>query len=170
MFDEALTNCSKGLALHLKIDGYDHVNTAIAYHNLGTLYDEQNNIDMALSYYNECLQIQRKLLPSNHPEIAFTLMNIGNVHQKKKEYDLALIDYRAALSIQLLCIPNHENTAVAYYNIGALYYNGFHNYCEALINFEKASEIYQSALLLDHPNFLFIQNIIRKCKARIGND
>jgi tetratricopeptide (TPR) repeat protein len=159
MFDEALKNCSKGLALHLKIDGHDHVNTAIAYHNLGTLYDEQNNIDMALSYYNECLQIQRKLLPSNHPEIAFTLMNLGNVHQKNKEYDLVLIDYKAALSIRLLCIPNHENTAVVYYNIGSLYYNGFKNYFEALISCEKAFEIYKSALLLDHPNVLFIQQV-----------
>ncbi|CAF1105185.1 unnamed protein product, partial [Didymodactylos carnosus] len=106
-------------------------------------------------------------LPKNHPLIASVLNNIGNVYHEKKEYELAMANCKEALIIQLACIPNHVHTADTYNSIGVVYRDGFRNYSEALINFEKALNIEQLSLPESHPSILDTQQNTQSCKERV---
>ena len=51
---------------------------------------ELGKYDEALRYYNECLEIEKRILPSNHSSIADTLNNIGLVYKDQGNYESAI--------------------------------------------------------------------------------
>ena len=79
---------------------------------------ESKQFDEALSYYQEALQLYRKL--GDQAEIASTLITIGNVFQGLEHYDQALSSYQEALTISEQ-INNHVSQASALGGLGETY-------------------------------------------------
>jgi tetratricopeptide (TPR) repeat protein len=57
---------------------------------VGVKCEELGKYDEALRYYNECLEIEKRILPSNHSSIAMTLNNIGIVYKNQGKYESAI--------------------------------------------------------------------------------
>ena len=101
-----------------------HYSVASSYNNIGLVYANKNEYDLALQYYFKALQIYKELLGEKHTSVAKGYMNIGNVYAKKNEFDLALQYYFKSLQITKELL-GEKNTDVArtYMNIGNVYYD-----------------------------------------------
>ena len=100
---------------------------------------ELGKYDEALRYYEECLEIGKRILPSNHSSIADSLMgirlvyrnhssiadtlhNIGSVYDNQGKYEEALKYYNQSLEMKKKTLPsNHPSIAKTLNNIGLLY-------------------------------------------------
>ncbi|CAF1638517.1 unnamed protein product [Adineta ricciae] len=126
--------------------------TALYYHQLGYLKDDQGDYKMAIEYYEKALKIQETTLPSNHPSLATSYSNIALVYDKMGEYSKALSFFEKALEIEEKTLPsNHPDLAQSYNNIGLVYYN-MGEYSKALSFYEKALEIREKTLPSNHPD------------------
>ena len=90
-----------------------------AYHNLGILYDENDQYADALINYNKAIELQ--------PDSPHIYCALGNVQHKLTRYGDALFNYNKAIELQ------PEDGAITYYNLG--------NTLNELAHFEKLSEI-----------------------------
>ncbi|CAF1434047.1 unnamed protein product [Adineta steineri] len=130
----------------------DKSEKAIYYNQLGYVYSTLGDYGNAISYYEQGLKIQQKILPSDHPNLATTYNNIGSVHDNMAEYSNALSFHKKALEIQQKTLSsNHPDLAISYNNIGLVYLN-IGEYSKALSFYEKALEIEQKSLLSNHPS------------------
>ena len=100
---------------------------------------ESKQFDEALSYYEEALQLYRKL--GYQAEIASTLITIGNVFQGLEHYDQALFYYREAVAISEQ-INNHVSQAIALGGLGETYLS-LGDYQQAIDYLKKALTIQQ---------------------------
>jgi len=95
----------------LKNDGYapTTIPFAIIYNNIGDnlLLLEDNR---SLNYFNEGLNLFKKLLPPNHPYLSTCYLNIGNYHRTHQRYDSALYFYDIA--IEKLIRPGTDNNRI----------------------------------------------------------
>lgn len=88
----ALSTYREGLELAKRIDDQNHI--AMLLNNIGVIYDNVNDLDGALDYFNKALQINLSLKDKNLKEIYLNYMNISSIYEKKgdieKAIDLAL--------------------------------------------------------------------------------
>ena len=75
--DEALLFYQKSLDIKLKRLGEDHPDVATAYHNIGSIYDDQKKFKEAMSFYKKSLSIKLKKLGKNHIHLANTYYNMA---------------------------------------------------------------------------------------------
>ncbi|CAF0830815.1 unnamed protein product [Adineta steineri] len=128
----------------------DKSEKAIYYNQLGYVYSTLGDYGNAISYYEQGLKIQQKILPSHHPNLATTYNNIGSVHDNMAEYSNALSFHEKALEIEQKTLSsNHPDLATTYNNIGLVYLN-IGEYSKALSFYEKALEIEQKSLSSNH--------------------
>ena len=120
-YDEAI-KCFK---LCLKYDPY-HI---VSYFNIGSVYQDINQIDDAIVSYKKVLEID--------PNHFGALFNIGVIYNDVKVYNKAIHYYKKSLKI------NPQNVSV-YYNLGLIYYD--------LCEYNLAIKYYRSAINID-PNF-----------------
>ncbi len=64
------------------------------------MHGKRGEYEEALQKYNQCLEIQIKMLGPGSVEVADTLLNIGSVHYKRGEYEEALQKYNRCLEIR----------------------------------------------------------------------
>jgi len=89
----------------------------LIYRKGGIFYD-QGKYDLALSCFQQALEIQKALFGDRHPDVATSLNNIGFVYSKKGDYDLALKYYEQSLEIQkALFGDRHPDVASSLNNI-----------------------------------------------------
>ncbi|CAF4723124.1 unnamed protein product, partial [Rotaria sp. Silwood2] len=84
------------------------------------------------------------------------------------EYELALINYKEALKSLSISAPNQPAIIATYIGIGLAYSNGFRNYIDALVNLEKALNIYKTNSLPEEISS--IQNCIHEIEQRLENE
>ena len=72
--------------------GVKNKKVAVTYNNIGGVYEEQSNYELALEYYQKSLRIKEELLGGNHEELALSYNNIGSVYQARGE-DEESMDY-----------------------------------------------------------------------------
>ena len=70
--------------------GEIHIDVAKGYDNIGLVYVDNSEYDLALQYYFKALTISKELLGEKHTSVATGLSSIGLVYANKNEYDLAL--------------------------------------------------------------------------------
>ncbi|CAF3742890.1 unnamed protein product [Rotaria socialis] len=117
---------------------------------LGYLAWQKNELDLALTYYEQSLSNRTNRQSSR---VALTYRNIGLVLRDKGEHDKALEYYQDALAIDLGADPpNQEQIAYGYHQIGVIYQiQGLFN--EAQESYDRALEIRLKHLPSNHPHF-----------------
>jgi len=58
---------------------------AVRYHNIAKLYYKQNEFTQALKYYNEALDIYKKVLPPKHPSLCQIEEDIETLKKQMKK-------------------------------------------------------------------------------------
>jgi tetratricopeptide (TPR) repeat protein len=139
----------------------NHEDIPTVYHQIGNVYLQKNEFDMALDHYTKALDLRRQYLPSDHFQIAASLNNIGLVYEDKKDYDLALEYCKQALTIWDKTYPgDHLNKAKGMMNIGVVFRRK-KNYDNALEYLIKSLEMLKRVLPEQH-------HTIARCLCNIG--
>ncbi|CAF1025818.1 unnamed protein product [Adineta steineri] len=138
-----------------------HPDISDVYNNIGNVYDEKGETNLALQNYEESYRVRQKILPKNHPKIAASLHNIGNVYRGKGEYDRALDLYQQTLAIEDKNYPgDHIDKAHTIVCIGLLY-ESKDDLDTVLIWFNRAFDMYTRLLPTKHPH-------IARCLGNLG--
>ena len=133
---KAMTHFLRAKDLHLSIN--NELGIAAIEANIGMLYDELEDYDLALSYYKNAINILKK--HEKVPKMAGILSNIGVTFRKKSEPDSALKYYFESLELR---ISNNDQKGISglYNNIALVYYRHFDQKERALNYYQKAVEI-----------------------------
>ena len=88
----------------------EHHVQAIIINGIGLLHRDKKEYKTALEYFNQAIEIYKRLLPQPHPDIASFLGNIGLVYEDLSDDDQALICYRRAFEMDKKILPHtHPN-------------------------------------------------------------
>jgi tetratricopeptide (TPR) repeat protein len=137
--DTALSRLEDGLKTRLSSgDRLGEANTLL---NLGNLHRRQNELDMALQRYNECVNIRASELGETHRSVADVLMAIGNVYSDMEKPEEALRQYSTALHILCLHEPNGQDMVSLLLEVGMILYRAG-DLENALPYFEQTVELY----------------------------
>jgi len=86
-----LKNYEIALQLYIEMHGtHHHVDIAMVYNEIGSVYDDMGNLDTALNYYEKGLEIHKDIEPNNDYGLVGFYANIANVYSKLGRYQEAL--------------------------------------------------------------------------------
>ncbi|CAF4043942.1 unnamed protein product [Rotaria sordida] len=126
----------------LKSLPYDHEDIPFVYHQMGNIFFEKGEWNMALDFYMKAYDLRCQRLPSDHLQIASSLNRIGAVYEDKQDFDQALDYWKRSFAIyQKNYSSDHLNIARTLANIGIVFRQK-KEYDNALDCFTKALEIY----------------------------
>ncbi|ETO33322.1 hypothetical protein RFI_03784, partial [Reticulomyxa filosa] len=116
-----------------------HIDVADSYFWLGKAYDDKEEHDKAIEYYEKSLKIELDKLGVGYSSVDIICNNLGCMYEKKGEDKKAMEYHEKALKIQLNRLgPNHHNVAASYNNLGGLY--------QKKEEYDKAIEYYEKSL------------------------
>ena len=110
---------------------------ALGLYNLGYTYDDLGEPEVALNYYQQCLEIQKQY--GSQDEIANTINNIAYVYESQAKYIEALSKYQECLKIYE-ATNFKEGEGTVYNNIGSIYLT-LEDFDEAERQFLKSKEL-----------------------------
>ncbi|CAF1039201.1 unnamed protein product [Didymodactylos carnosus] len=121
-WEKSLTNHFKSLGIKQKLypDG-NHLDIAISYFNIGSVYYSIGDYDKAVDYYKKSLQIKRRILSRNNVKLATSYLAIGLSHEKAGRFTLAVNNYEKAEAIYRL--HNHPDMTKVRYRIQTIIKN-----------------------------------------------
>ncbi len=136
--------------------------------NLGLVYWNTGNQELAYEYQQKALALRQARLPENHPDMAASYNDLGLIHSttdalQAREY------YQKALAIyQKIYGEKHPKIAIAYTNL-AITYKAENKPQEALEQTKMASKIWEDVYGDEHPNTAFAYTNIGQSHADMGN-
>jgi preprotein translocase subunit SecA/nephrocystin-3 len=133
----------KYFRLLLKSLASDHEDIPSVYHQMGNVFLEKGEWNMALDFYTKAYDLRCQRLPSDHLQIASSLNRIGAVYEDKQDFDQAL-DYlkRSSDIYKKNYSADHLNIARISANI-AIILRQKKDYDNALDYLTKALEMYK---------------------------
>ncbi|CAF1381443.1 unnamed protein product [Rotaria sp. Silwood1] len=142
---------------------------ALMYHRLGMIKNSQGRYTDAITYFQQSIEIKKKVLSPTDSDLASSYDNIGLVYKNMGDYSNALSFHQNALEIRQKNLPaNHHDLATSYNNIG-LVYNHMSDYSNALSFHQKALEIRQKTLPSNHPDLASSYNNMGSVYENMGN-
>ena len=72
---------------------------AYLFYELERVKDNQGKYEEAITFYENLLEINKKIISPNHFDLASSYNNIGLVYEKMDEYSKALSFYECVLNI-----------------------------------------------------------------------
>jgi len=112
----------ESLRIKLLHFGREHPYVSKAVHNLGTLYCEQGDYNIALSMFEETLRVRRQTLGPNDDSVADTLQWIASVYRELEMHQKSLEYFDEALRIKRLTVgKDHIETGNVCHNLGIVY-------------------------------------------------
>ena len=115
----------KALSIRRQLYGNEHEEIAISYSNIGTLFNDADNINKALESYVKAMSIRKKLYNGDtiQHSIATLYNNMGRLYRLKKDFDRALDCYKHVLDIKHALLPGnfHRSIARCHNNIAVTY-------------------------------------------------
>lgn len=112
--------------------------TAIIMNNLGGLYHDQRDLELAVSYHSQALALKEKL-QFNPVDLAGTVLNLGVDHQAADQYEKAEAYFKRALTLTT-SDDGLSVRALTFYNYGDLLHTLGRN-SEALAKIDASLEI-----------------------------
>ncbi|MFN0048687.1 MAG: CHAT domain-containing protein [Cytophagales bacterium] len=137
--EKALEYYQKALFIYLNIykDGKQPA-LAIAYSNVGFIYNGKKEYNQALNSFEKALAIWTAIYSTNHPSVAFTYSNIGQIFIGRNSYAKAQTNLQMALDIYIKYFgEKYPDVASTYNQLGNLYEKQG-KYKQALTYFHKA--------------------------------
>jgi CHAT domain-containing protein len=111
---------------------------AIAYSNVGFIYNGKKEYNQALNSFEKALAIWTEIYSANHPSVAFTYSNIGQIFMGRNSYAKAQSNLEMALGIYIKYFgEKYPDVASTYNQLGNLYEKQG-KYTQALTYFHKA--------------------------------
>jgi tetratricopeptide (TPR) repeat protein len=140
---------------------HGHEDIPSVYHQIGGIFYEKGEWNMALDFFTKAYDLRCQYLPSDHIQIASSLNNIGAVYEDKQDFDQALDYWNRSLSIyQKNYSGDHSNIARTLMNTGIVFRQK-KEYENALDCSTKALEMYKRVLPEQHHS-------IARCLCNIG--
>ena len=151
-YSGALLNFQRTTAIREKVLGKEHLDTAIAYNNLASIYQILGDYNNSLTFYLKSIAIREKVLGKENANTNIAYNNLASFYQDRGDYKNALKFYQKARStFEQTLGREHPRTAMVYNNLGNLYYiKG--DYKNALKYILDAIHIREIALGREHPD------------------
>jgi serine/threonine protein kinase/tetratricopeptide (TPR) repeat protein len=115
---DALHDAKQALALQLRVHGPQHSLVADAYDNLGRVYYQMAQYDLALENHQRALAIDERALGADHPTVAGIRFSMANAYGDGGEHERAIAEYRRTLATFQRIDPQHSSIAVILNNLG----------------------------------------------------
>jgi tetratricopeptide (TPR) repeat protein len=112
----------------------DKKGQAKSHNNIGAVYGDQGNQNLALEHYFKSLDIAEEI--GDNMSMAGSMANIGIIYFGQQDYDKALEYYQKSLLIQQKQ-GNKQGVSIGYNNIGTVY-AATNNSAKAIEYFEKS--------------------------------
>jgi tetratricopeptide (TPR) repeat protein len=159
----------RALAIHEKVLGGEHPDTATSLNNLGYLLRAMGDLAGARPYYERALAIREKVLGTEHPDTALSLNNLGALLQAMGDLAGARPYYERALAIREKVLGGeHPHTALSLNNLGVLLQD-MGDLAGARPYYERALAIHEKVLGGEHPNTAFSLNNLGTLLYRMGD-
>lgn len=150
-YEKALEYYGKALAIHERVLGTEHPDTASTYNNMANMYCTQGAYNKALRYYRKTVAIRERVLGTEHPDTARTYGNMSNLYAEQGDYDKALEYFEKVQAIfEQVLGTEHPDTAKMYNNIAIVYKNQG-DYDKALEYYQRALKVYLTTFGEEHP-------------------
>lgn len=128
---------------------------AQCFNDLGVVYWNSQNTELARLYHEKALQIRKERLSSQDVLLADSYLNLGLIEQETN-FLTAILHYNEALSIyEAVAGKNSAEVALCYTNL-AFANSSQQNFLEALSFLNKTREIWDFLFAGDHPNKAFV--------------
>ncbi|CAJ1950108.1 unnamed protein product [Cylindrotheca closterium] len=170
LYQAAIRQYQKVLAIHLKVHGPDHSETADTYHNIGHVLCQQDMSEDAMDQYKKGLEIRLKLHGTDHLSTADSYHCMGMVLFNQAQYEEAMQLYQKALAIKVKMQdgPEDSSMAASHYCIGnVLRKQGKER--AALENYHKALAIFLKVDGRRHPSTASTYHSIGEALCNQGN-
>ena len=134
-----------------KKHGSKHVDVALSFFNIGTIYFQQSDYTKALEYYNRARFVWKLNLVEEDELGSPFFNNMAVIYDRQGHFNKALVFYHKALRINKKIFgEKHFETATSYNNIGSVYLEQ-EEYGKSLENYFKALNIRMETLGDKHP-------------------
>jgi serine/threonine-protein kinase len=138
------------LAIRLDLFGERHERTAIAWHNLALVLEEQERFPEAESLYVKAIEIEREVMGSDHTQTALTLTTLARLYLTQRRLDEAEPLLREALeSTRQRLGPRHERVGLILNELGMVAARR-HQWADAQRYFGEALEINEASFGPNH--------------------
>ena len=146
-------------------ESFDNLDFAQTYINIGKLYREQGNFELALDCLSQAVEIQTPKLGNNHNTVICSNYYIADVYVKKMEYGSAEnILLNTMKIVEEKYGFEHTETALSYYKMGECYMAiGKYHWEKAIVCFIKALNIRKEKLGDEHPETMATYKQVAKC-------
>jgi Tfp pilus assembly protein PilF len=142
----------RSVAIHERVVGAEHPDTALSLNNLAGLYQAEGNYPAARPLHERALAIYEQVLGDSHPDTARSLNNLAGLYQAEGNYAAARSLYERALAIYEQVVgASHPDTAGSLNNLAYLY-QAEGNYPAARPLYEQALAIREQVLGASHPD------------------
>lgn len=150
-YESALDVNLRQLKIRKKLYGPKHIDIALSFFNIGSIYFQQSDYNKALEYYNRARSVWKKNLVKESELGSPFYNNIGVIYDRQGYFNKALDYHQKALRInQKILGEKHFETATSYNNIGTVY-SELEEYGKALENYFKALNIRMETVGDKHP-------------------
>jgi tetratricopeptide (TPR) repeat protein len=157
-YNLALNNYQYALDIHQKQISKNYIRIGLSLNNIGVVYKHMRNIDQAIDYYRQSLDIYETKCLKNESNFyrANTIENLGLVYRDKNDFDTALNYLNLAYNIRRDILPNdHPLLANSLISIGNIYHDKN--------DFIQALNYYQQALLIQE--IIYLDNNLNKANT-----
>ncbi len=139
------------------------------YNDLGVVYDNKREFDLAIQYYKKSLEIREQIFGTDSESVAMSYNNLGYIYSEIGNYEDALEFYSKALDIQRkLFGEEHEDVGMTYINIGGIYLEN-NDAEQALRYFTSGQKILETYLSPTHPKVGLGYNNIATAYQKLNN-
>jgi tetratricopeptide (TPR) repeat protein len=108
---------------------------------MGLIYQEKDEYELAIEYYQKAKIILEKYLSTNHPDLSTIYGNIGDMHQHLIEYDQALENYIKSLEIAEKIFTSQHSLVILLMNKIANIYEEKKDFQQALFYYKKIASL-----------------------------
>ncbi|CAF1193842.1 unnamed protein product [Didymodactylos carnosus] len=156
----------------------EHRNLAYTLTNIGEVYLELKNFDLALDFFMGALNMYKRVYNNpEHRDVGKCLNLIGEVYYNKNssDDDTCFSYYAKALTIwKNVLSSDHPDLALCYKNIALWYLNRQKDYHKATEYCTLSRLLYEQTLKAEHPHLVEVRRVMRsiddnRWKVIIGN-
>ena len=119
---------------------------------VGYYLNQQGRYREAEPYYQQSLEMRRKLLGNEHPDVATSLNNLAGLYDSQGKYEEAEPYYQQSLAMMRKLLGNeHPHVATSLNNLAGLY-KSQGKYEEAEPYYQQSLEMWRKLLGNEHPD------------------
>ncbi|UJR18965.1 hypothetical protein I4U23_022094 [Adineta vaga] len=157
--EKSITEYEQSLAIKLSYLSDDDPEFALTFANMSGVYRELGQLDVALIYIQQALDIDQR--HSNHETILAARFHcMGMILHDQNKIDEAIEQFQKVLTIWIRNLPStHPTIAESLNNLATIYYEQ-KRYDQALNMYKKCLDIETKSLLIEHPSLAITYNNI----------